>query len=73
MKKLLALALLLALVAGCCTINKEAVKSATDTEIDLMTELAAYVSADPKKSDDLKAAEAAKIRAHLDLINALRK
>lgn len=60
-------------LAGCAGINKEAVKVATDTEVDLMAELSAYVDQDSKKSDDLKSAEKAKIKAHLDLINALRK
>lgn len=70
MKKLVSAALFLCLV-GCAGVPKAAVQTAMQGETDLMAELTAYVSADPKKSDDLKAAEAAKIKAHLDLVNAL--
>jgi hypothetical protein len=65
--------LLCLMLTSCCSINKDAVKAATDSEVDLMTELSAYVDSDAKKSDDLKAAEKARIKAHLDLVNALRK
>lgn len=67
----LSAALLFALPVGCCSVNTEPLKAEVDTENKLMAELSAYISSDPKKSDDLKKAEAASIKAHLDLFNAL--
>lgn len=66
-------ALLLVLVAGCCSVQSAPLKAEVQSENELMTELSAYIAADPKKSDDLKKAEAAKIKAHLDLFNSLTK
>lgn len=60
-------------MSGCAGVPKAAVQTAVQGETELMAELSAYVQSDPKKSDDLKAAEAAKIKAHLDLVNALVK
>lgn len=73
MRKICVLPALFAILAGCAGVNKEAVRVATEKENELMAELSAYIQNDGKKTDDAKAAEAAKIRAHLDLINALRK
>lgn len=67
-------ALALVLVAGCSSASKAApLKAEVESENALMAELSAYIAADPKKSDDLKKAEAAKIKAHLDLFNSLTK
>lgn len=71
MKKFLGVLILC--VAGCSGSGGAALKSEVQTENDLMAELSAYIQADTKKSDDLKKAEAAKIKAHLDLFNSLTK
>lgn len=60
-------------LCGCAGVPKAAVQTAMQSEVDLMAELSAYIANDSKKSDDLKAAEAAKIKAHLDLVNALTR
>lgn len=73
MKHLILVVTLVGLLAGCGGIDKAALREATDSEVELMSRLSAYIDADTKKSDDLKAAEKSRIKAHLDLINALRR
>jgi hypothetical protein len=58
-------------LSACCAGGGAPLKTEVDSENALMAELSAYIQADPKKSDDLKKAEAAKIKAHLDLFNSL--
>lgn len=70
---LLPLLLGLSMMGGCCSSQAVPLRAEVESENALMAELSAYITADPKKSDDLKRAEAAKIKAHLDLFNSLTK
>jgi hypothetical protein len=73
MKRLCMIGVLALGMGGCAGVSKPAVQTAFQGSTELMSELSAYIQSDPKKSDGLKASEAAKIKAYLDAVNALVK